>query len=303
MKKIKSVNNTVELSNTETVLKNLNYYRTNNITYIEEKDGAFSIQSSLTINDYIDYYVLDPNDRTFALPLNRVYSILFDKSDVCGIPLKCSIEEDLEFRFCDNLKQLDCKTIELRSDFLSILQFNTCVNLKSVFNINATNTLKIIFHNSAIQNIHMANKCQAVAVLCINACDFSDLSEIKNGIYDLVQINETLITCFNKHNAHTIHRCEFDCSNLISFTKIDDFVVSERFILTDIDKHCNNIINILNNTCDNIIIEPDTISSHVDIDATKAIIRKYLALQNRKNYLMDCTIELLDKGFNTAAEL
>ena len=66
MKKIKSVNNNVELSNTEILLKNLNYYRTNNITYIEEKDGAFSIQSSLTINDYIDYYVLDPNDRKRA---------------------------------------------------------------------------------------------------------------------------------------------------------------------------------------------------------------------------------------------
>ena len=291
------------LSKAKTLLDVLNYCACNNIGDIEEHNGEFSTEYPIVINDYIDSHLLDKTDKSFTIPISNVVSLLFDKSDVSGIPLKCSIEEDLEFRFCDNLKHLDCKNIELRSKILSVLQFYHCKNLKLVNNIVAETTLKILFYKCAIQNLQVLNEHQEVAVLCISDCDFRNLSGIRNGIYSLFQLLDTPVDSFSAHNAAEIQRCEFDCNYIKSFRNVDDFMVTSRFRLSNIDEHCHNIINILNNKCDNIIIDPDSTASTRDVDAMKAIIRKYLQMKNSSNYLMDCAVELLDLGYNTAAEL
>lgn len=291
------------ISKAQTLLDRLNYIEYNDVRDMVENNGVFSTTSHITITEHIDDHVLDEIDKSFAIPFDNVGYLVFHKSDVTGIPLKCSIQEDLHFKFCGNLKHLDCKNIELLSDFISILSFNACSNLTHVNNIVSSSMLKILFYDCAIQNIDLLNEHQEVVQLRIANSSFNDLSCIRNCIYGLVQLSETCITNFSPHNATEIQRCEFDCNYITSFTNIDDFQVTTRFRLSNIDDHCNNNINILNNKCDTIIIDPDSTISSIDVDAMKAIIRKYLRVKNRSNYIMYCAVELLDLNYNMAAEL
>ena len=114
---------------------------------------------------------------------------------------------------------------------------------------------------------------------------------INNNILDFRGIDK-----FNISNMYT------KGNKLESFRGIENALL-HMLRIKDLDylKNCNNIINILFTICDTIFVSGDTYETNELLKIIKEYLR--LSLKSRKEYVMDCAVELIDNGFEEAAEL
>lgn len=118
------------------------------------------------------------------------------------------------------------------------------------------------------------------------------------------------ITNFTNHNAQNIYRCNVSAQYLKNFKNVEKFIVNDKFTIFGALTY-NNIINLLLNSCKDITMQLYKpyfhITFHDDfiyhLHVVNAIISKYLVLKIRSESIMDCAIELIEAGFEEAAEL
>lgn len=255
--------------------------------------------STINVSKDLASYFLDDNNIC-KMKFTRVQCLSFDKTLIRGFKHQVNIREDLRFLNEKFLTALDLQNVNFLSTTIAGLNFNVCKNLTSVTNISASNILRICFSETVINKIHFARSNQDVSnINIIDSTCHNVFENLLGGKISNLYIVNSEFRKFTKHYAKNIETAYIDCRYIDNFRNVDSFKVSQKLKLQCMHT-LDNIINLLNNTCESIVIDPfESISKPANI------VRLYLNIGSlvRKDYIMDCALTLIDNGFEMAAEL
>lgn len=154
---------------------------------------------------------------------------------------------------------------------------------------------KIVSTNSKHMNyLNIANSSKLVS--------FKQLI-ISSNIINILRIEHCAIKTLRDFNFET-HRCMLRLPNLENFQYVDKMLVeNELEFVLDTD-NINNILLLMLNTSQSInILTSSKTSGAINVEKTISKLQKYLKLSNRSDHIMDAAVELIDAGFEKAAEL
>lgn len=245
---------------------------------------------------------------------DKITKDFIDENGVCKLKFG-QIENGFSWRYDGNLKSLK----NLPSTVNGMLHLAYLSNL-NVFDllIDHIDTLRIEHAN--VRDLSHVDKCDMVVVSnCYHIKSFDNLPRFdsqkitmltvlqstldnkpttNNDVYDLrLFYIDGITNCLylpKKIRSLIISGCEdFD-----SYIGIDAYKSLQNFI-TDSKKHNNIITLLLTNT------DGDKIHYHSVDKEIRLILNSYLfiPLSERSDHIMDCALELIDAGFEEAAEL
>lgn len=136
---------------------------------------------------------------------------------------------------------------------------------------------------------------------------YSNITSFKNIIvpsksFDHLVILHCGIRNFKNYDYVVKKYAQFDLPNIETYSNIDKVHVIDQYLQLRLGNTLNNIINIMfNPTHDIQLVQDKFIKDNTGFN----ILNKYVLydFSKRKNHIMDCAVELIDNGFEEAAEL
>lgn len=241
-------------------------------------------------------------DKNFSLDIGMIPNLIFKTHKLKNITSKyIEIKEHLSIKECDVLQNLDMYNIHLHNTCRSRIIISECESLENIKNIRTANKIDVFISEcKKLSNISFIERNTNVNCLYIDNTSLSDFGNLVNGSIMDLNIANSKINKFTKHNAAFIKFADISCSSIKSFIGIENFVVHHKFVLRHI-KYPTNIINILLHNALDIIIQND--SDVFKLSVIICVLRKYVHYANRKEYVMDCALDLISHGYEEAAEL
>lgn len=192
---------------------------------------------------------------------------------------------DLELQNCENLTIERCSFVDLRgidNVFSSIL-------LNNLYNINNFNVLPEVYYKEVkleIRDMHIDSDIKTTNNN-IKHLEMYIISDFKN--FTNLPLNIVSLKCEGLKNLNSF-------VGIDKYKKLDDFNISTSVI--------KNIITLLLSNMSN----NETLADYVDIinnPIVNDIINEYMEIGGsyRSERIMDCAVELIDAGFDEAAEL
>ena len=246
---------------------------------------------------------LDVN-KHFALSFMSVDDIIFEHNNMRGISSKLlQIRSSLEIRACNKLKELDLSNVYMLNTNNALVEIFSNQNLSRVDNIHGIGRLRCyVSSNPQLSNIGFKYPDTNVLSLNISKCEkFTSLKNITNGNIESFQIGAGVnLKTFDAHCASEIKHADICCNNIRSYRNIDKFIVKHSIVLRDMFD-CENAINIL---LSKALVLNICVGDNCKNDSIEAILDRYIHYgKNRCDYIMDCTLDLLNVGAIGAAEL
>ena len=262
--------------------------------YTVNKDGSFNIPDG-----HLTFYSL-PKFIIHKIRGIEYKNITFDKNSLNEIPKY--ISQNITFKNCD----FSGNTILLPSNrTIESFEIQKCTNIKKiVLNCSITSTIDIILNDYVPFRIAHGEKLK----LGYNRCKIQ-INNIPNkidmGLHDISNLTVGFGMpdfSFMSTPISNVSDCQIDINkNTTSFRNIETLsgvktTTIGLYSQTSVLPH--NIIHVLLIT-----------STKLDMYHTNArpqiltIMKKYMKHDNRKEHIMDCTMELIDAGFEEAAEL
>ena len=265
------------------------------------------------------------------LLVTRLQSSL-GNSPALGIKLQTCLNvsfSELHFTSLDNFPKI-CKNLVLchMNDLQKDLEINTitsgelsivdCIQIQSLKTINSRldirNTMRQrtdeYISTIALTDIEFSNKIQHIDLAISGAPLIKSFDQIKSNTNNFLNLSlyECGITSLPNKEYNIIHACNLSLP-LNSFVGIDKFTAGTLCI--DIINSCDNIIHLLNNK--SVIIKLKAFNTAANIPPNSgynrnnavicSILRRYLDVDKRSDYIMDCAVDLIDAHYNAAAEL
>lgn len=195
-----------------------------------------------------------------------------------SISLKNTIVKNkIVFEFVDKCTEI--KNVSLLNTKDSTLYFNNCDKLTHIS----------IDHISKEARLHLYGLKSFKSLInlkCSMTVDYVDINDVALEDFESDVKCYNLFVTLNKNSSR----------NLKSFRKIENFK-TKGITITDLQYMYYSAVNLL--LCDNNI----NITFMSSKDPVSGIFRKYVTMRNRKDYIMDCAVELVDEGYPEAAEL
>lgn len=275
-----------------------------------------------------DFMSVDPNDKSvtvrshkviingnncdgflddkkhFELSFMSVADIIFEFNDMRGISSKLlQICAGLLIRSCNKLEEIDLSNAYMLKSNDAFVEIHSNQNLSSIYNIDGFDRLRCYMNsNPQLSSIGFKYPNTPVLTLNIHKSDsFTSLKNITNGIINSFQIKECVnLKTFDAHNASEIKNAYIACENITSYRNIDLFAVKNSILLHDMI-NCENVINIL---LSKVSILNVRTSENCEYNTIEHILDRYIHYgKKRCDYMMDCTLDLLNAGYDAAAEL
>lgn len=250
------------------------------------------------------------NDEILAIKLHSGLKIFF--SDVCftslhNFPLFCKT------LIIDNMhylkKDIEIKTISNELSITNCFQIQSIKTINPILHIcNSSGNKRIGYQNIALSNVEFYVNSNNIDLTIIEAPNINSFDQIKtqSNVFKNLILRNCGITALQNKEYYISDCCSLSLP-LKNFIGIDKFNVGKSLTIELELNNCDNIINLLYNNSRNIIIKNDILVGKNEIGLrnfkVSEILRKYLVNTLRKDYIMDCAIELIENGFTYAAEL
>lgn len=264
------------------------------------KQEDFTINDDLSVDFKISNVVVD-NTHDNYVKINTCKKITI--SNTCKIydsdflPTKAT-RIDFENPYFYN-SVLDINTRCSQIDFDSCMFGDGSFADPVVKNININSwSKKVNFSSCNLKNVFInSNRTTSIHLWYCTNLSYANLYLEKTHS---LEITNNILQSFDKiSHLNTITTLKTDASYINSFLHIDSLKIDSL-----------NIVDAL--TANNIITLLVTPTKYISVSLKKShyyacemILKTYLKMdvQNRKDYVMDCALELIDAGFEKAAEL
>ncbi len=200
------------------------------------------------------------------------------------------------FRHLSNISKFDiaiekCHTLTIEHcsfvDLTNITNVSNEINIDNCYNINSFDKMPHNFNSNINQELVIQNMKiyqTKTSNNNINGLAFYNVSGITTCMHFPLEIKMLSV-----HNL----------PDFKSYSGIDNYK-NLNFLSADRCEVYKNIILLL--LCPRLN-DPDRIHLYYVMPKVRETIFKYLKISNKKDYIMDCAIELIDAGFEEAAEL
>lgn len=261
------------------------------IQYNEATDSSYELRDRLIHGDnFIFENVCVPYD--FG-DVNKFYTTKQEYNDELKLP-----------RNVNNIKLNDIQRVtdlDLRNTFCKTLVTIMCSHsIKTIQNINCSNDVKIqLFDLPNLEKITFAKSMSAVFCCTIDKCNsIKSVSQIDSPLITDLSIDSEHFESFENSKIQKIYRMNCNCNGLLSFRDVDNLNIQDDIRLFSI-RRSDNLINTMN------IPSPATVNLRFcySIIRLEDIMRRFLQLPNRREYMMDCVLELIENSYYSAAEL
>ena len=279
----------------EYLRKNLKYngqYKINN--------NAIDIASSIHIQNNLEY----PNENHLHFKFGNVHNIKIEHRgllETVNFPNKCT---EMILKNCESLRD----EVKIATNVEYLLYLIGCYNITSLI-VNASKfrissnfinvTLDEIFNRRLKHNrlakleINSQHILELVVKKCINFTDFNNIITKTDTIYncDIIDCGFTSLQNFKWKITNNL---SLDLPCLTNFEYIDKIKV-QNMLCVNISYNVNCLINLMLNDCKNIVTEYSKNEYDIFYDISN-ILNDFLKLKNRKEYIMDTSLALLDKS-------
>ncbi len=263
---------------------------------INEKDYIINADFSVSFITK-DCLQINLQKSQMQIKIHKAHELIFEHcnfDDMDFLPKSCNI-----LKFKSGSLPPNCI---IKTNVKKILLFGYFDNIKiESLTLSSSTSLKLLFFYSC--DLDMINKID-VRIPNIERCDFYECKKID---FSKIEIHSHIKTCVidnsdigNKNfngieKFKSIDVLKFDYTTFDSYSGIENTKASSIMFMNT--KTQKGIINLLLTQCQSI-----GISGNIN-KTVYGIISKYLRLENRVDHIMDCALELIDAGFEEAAEL
>ncbi len=295
-----------------------NIFENEKIDYIENENEAIEY---LKLFDYSGS-VLMLDDKTFSLDNLKINNlIIYD--DVLRLKIRecyrfeyintilssnttypqecysfgitsCEVKNGTEQLKINTSCKNDLNFLLINGETVLNVQDSSATSTYTSFDVRQCDFTKIIYNTSTINSSIKISQCK-------NIKSFTDLV-IPQNVFNL-EIFDSRISTFEHFATKIKNVFKFDTRHVKNFLHCDKIDANELdFILYNV---FDNIINIIiNDNCEVISLTYNIRILNV-FEELVDILEKYIEMNKnmRKDHIMDCAIELIDAGFEKAAEI
>ena len=265
---------------------------------------AYLSSPTLTKKDEIEEYI------TETLRYQGKYTL--DENMHVTFLQKLKLTQNIDVRqLKSKIKKCKTELVLDASRLCSLINFpDKCQTLDVMNNVYLEDEIQIrVFSNNSkdisrmkLNKIRFNNDSSDIGLMlqgCLNITSFNDIIIPSKTLY-FMAIKISGIKSFKEYDFNIGKYAEFKLEKLRNFLYIDKVFCKEILQVEVYDVYDNIITLLLNRT-------PEIKLRHaikVDDDRVISILNKYIKINNRWDYVMDCAVELLEhNGFEKAAEL
>lgn len=270
------------------------------------KNNILKTDRSIRFTNLTDRYFL--TDGKFNLSFDEVGSLDFEFSKIEKIQFPQHILRDLRFSNCENITSFDFSNIHFANTqsesfhILHTIDFVGCKSLTLLENIKSANSFELLLHNSYFDKISFV-KDQEVNYVSLIDTNVKSFAQIRNGRIFKLRIHNSMIRKFSAHTAQSIRHCDFDCKYIQCYSNIDQLKILSSLKLSNIHSY-KNMLQLLTSDCKNIefdnVYNMSSVHGILFNEVAKNIIDRYLGRMQRKEFIMDCALELIEHGCEEA---
>ena len=278
------------------------------------------LNSRREIRDY-----LDSLNRHSEFTLDNDYisyngDLYFHSLDE-DVPLKIKECNSFEYSECvlnaNSALPIECEELKINNCSIKNQEFtiNTMANFYKIYSSSFVNKLIIRNTNNRYCEININNStlCE-FTLISISPSNTIDIRECKN-ITSFVNIKLPMfVSNFTIDNVGIKDFKYFETivNNVLSIdsTSFQNYLLTDtvkaNFLYIYVNNKINNLLTLLlNNYATKLYIHSSEIASYSNMDNLIKIFGKYTQKPKniRVNFVMDCAVELIDAGFEEAAEL
>ncbi len=261
--------------------------------YIINKDFSVSFITS-------DYVIVDLEQKPMKIKIRKVNTLDFMRGchldSLSFLPNMCNT---LSFNGVTLPKNSVIKTNVKNKLALHYINNVENIDIKATCGIKKISFFKCNIRDINVSFLKDIDQCD---IQSINHMDFTHLRFSSIGYCSIIcndgEVDKLMKKFTGIENFSKVINFHINCAAIESYSGIEN--INAEILSLNSMKHHNNIINVLLIKTNNILMNGKSIDRKV-----LSIIKKYndLALSTRKDHVMDCAVELIDAGFEEAAEL